>query len=129
MSSHLVNRGSSLSTRKLEQISRRGFLRQLGRCGSIVPASLLLPALRETLSLQRPRTATATGKTGAASTSRASFHFTDVDRKRTRLNSSHVSISYAVFCLKKRNHNERRVRLWTIPSLSSQRPRAAAKIL
>src|SRR5207249_5835580 len=25
------------------------------------------------------------------------------DRKRTRLNSSHVSISYAVFCLKKKN--------------------------
>src|SRR5699024_11659048 len=25
------------------------------------------------------------------------------DRKSTRLNSSHVSISYAVFCLKKRN--------------------------
>src|SRR6266513_5646005 len=24
-----------------------------------------------------------------------------IDRKRTRLNSSHVSISYAVFCLKK----------------------------
>src|SRR5437868_7220837 len=34
-----------------------------------------------------------------------------VDRKSTRLNSSHVSISYAVFCLKKKkkknthNHN------------------------
>src|SRR5699024_11610498 len=27
----------------------------------------------------------------------------DVDRKSTRLNSSHVSISYAVFCLKKKN--------------------------
>src|SRR5690349_23874102 len=26
-----------------------------------------------------------------------------VDRKSTRLNSSHVEISYAVFCLKKRN--------------------------
>src|SRR5207249_12324805 len=26
------------------------------------------------------------------------------DRKSTRLNSSHVSISYAVFCLKKKNH-------------------------
>src|SRR5699024_11299686 len=26
-----------------------------------------------------------------------------LDRKSTRLNSSHVSISYAVFCLKKRN--------------------------
>src|SRR5699024_12806633 len=33
------------------------------------------------------------------------------DRKSTRLNSSHVSISYAVFCLKKKNkskhHNKR----------------------
>src|SRR5699024_11943455 len=28
----------------------------------------------------------------------------DPDRKSTRLNSSHVSISYAVFCLKKKNN-------------------------
>src|SRR5207249_7488718 len=27
------------------------------------------------------------------------------DRKSTRLNSSHVSISYAVFCLKKKNND------------------------
>src|SRR5690242_21431302 len=27
------------------------------------------------------------------------------DRKSTRLNSSHMSISYAVFCLKKKNKN------------------------
>src|SRR5699024_11462924 len=27
------------------------------------------------------------------------------DRKSTRLNSSHVSISYAVFCLKKKRHH------------------------
>src|SRR5690242_21467093 len=27
----------------------------------------------------------------------------DLDRKSTRLNSSHMSISYAVFCLKKKN--------------------------
>src|SRR5699024_11356460 len=27
-----------------------------------------------------------------------------IDRKSTRLNSSHVSISYAVFCLKKKKH-------------------------
>src|SRR5207249_5462804 len=27
-----------------------------------------------------------------------------LDRKSTRLNSSHVSISYAVFCLKKKTH-------------------------
>src|SRR5690625_5780107 len=31
-----------------------------------------------------------------------------IDRKSTRLNSSHVAISYAVFCLKKKNeeHND-----------------------
>src|SRR5690606_39687929 len=29
----------------------------------------------------------------------------DIDRKSTRLNSSHVKISYAVFCLKKKNRN------------------------
>src|SRR5690606_39515982 len=28
------------------------------------------------------------------------------DRKSTRLNSSHVKISYAVFCLKKKNEND-----------------------
>src|SRR5690625_6639196 len=27
-----------------------------------------------------------------------------IDRKSTRLNSSHVAISYAVFCLKKKKH-------------------------
>src|SRR5690554_7680629 len=30
--------------------------------------------------------------------------FNIVDRKSTRLNSSHVRISYAVFCLKKKNN-------------------------
>src|SRR5690606_41720198 len=29
-----------------------------------------------------------------------------LDRKSTRLNSSHVKISYAVFCLKKKNKNK-----------------------
>src|SRR5437667_1134761 len=28
------------------------------------------------------------------------------DRKSTRLNSSHITISYAVFCLKKKNNNK-----------------------
>src|SRR5690349_22488408 len=30
----------------------------------------------------------------------------DADRKSTRLNSSHVEISYAVFCLKKKKNND-----------------------
>src|SRR5437868_8181757 len=31
------------------------------------------------------------------------------DRKSTRLNSSHVSISYAVFCLKKKKKNKKKI--------------------
>src|SRR5437868_9619987 len=34
---------------------------------------------------------------------RSTPHVRRSDRKSTRLNSSHVSISYAVFCLKKKN--------------------------
>src|SRR3712207_8565821 len=30
----------------------------------------------------------------------------EVDRKSTRLNSSHANISYAVFCLKKKNEHQ-----------------------
>src|SRR5947209_11674518 len=32
--------------------------------------------------------------------------FIDLDRKSTRLNSSHANISYAVFCLKKKKKNK-----------------------
>src|SRR5437899_9505044 len=36
---------------------------------------------------------------------RGDFHYwRDGDRKSTRLNSSHLGISYAVFCLKKKSH-------------------------
>src|SRR5690349_514514 len=31
----------------------------------------------------------------------------ELDRKSTRLNSSHVEISYAVFCLKKKNESDK----------------------
>src|SRR5439155_19873881 len=34
------------------------------------------------------------------------------DRKSTRLNSSHVAISYAVFCLKKKRMITRRENMW-----------------
>src|SRR3712207_8022146 len=34
------------------------------------------------------------------------FGMTDLDRKSTRLNSSHAHISYAVFCLKKKKHKQ-----------------------
>src|SRR5437667_2413351 len=35
------------------------------------------------------------------------------DRKSTRLNSSHITISYAVFCLKKKKKKNERTRLHT----------------
>src|SRR5256885_7596146 len=38
-------------------------------------------------------------------TFRAMNSMTSEDRKSTRLNSSHLVISYAVFCLKKKNNN------------------------
>src|SRR2546430_13539879 len=40
-----------------------------------------------------------------------------VDRKSTRLNSSHSQISYAVFCLKKKNNNDTPVCRDTVPEL------------
>src|SRR2546426_9200360 len=36
----------------------------------------------------------------------AAFRFAYTDRKSTRLNSSHLVISYAVFCLKKKKLND-----------------------
>src|SRR3712207_7402169 len=36
---------------------------------------------------------------------RSGTHADSKDRKSTRLNSSHANISYAVFCLKKKNNN------------------------
>src|SRR5437773_7834686 len=47
----------------------------------------------------RPRVAGATASHAAAS----GRHESRQDRKSTRLNSSHITISYAVFCLKKKN--------------------------
>src|SRR5258708_20436330 len=40
-------------------------------------------------------------------------HLVGKDRKSTRLNSSHQIISYAVFCLKKKKHNNDHVLLRT----------------
>src|SRR5207249_7727208 len=45
-----------------------------------------------------------------------------LDRKSTRLNSSHVSISYAVFCLKKKNINKSSTKA-TMVSRATRRPR------
>src|SRR5436305_8027476 len=43
---------------------------------------------------------------GHSSSKRQRGHADQQDRKSTRLNSSHVRISYAVFCLKKKKQKE-----------------------
>src|SRR5256885_7262836 len=42
-----------------------------------------------------------------------------VDRKSTRLNSSHLVISYAVFCLKKKHREHRMTQFNTLTTLAS----------
>src|SRR5690349_22702618 len=52
---------------------------------------------------------------------KAAQRATNTDRKSTRLNSSHVEISYAVFCLKKkkkRNNNNKNKKNLKITTLS-----------
>src|SRR5207237_4408435 len=59
------------------QVSRRDFLHRLGALGSVVPTSVLLPGLRETLALQgSPVSSTRKPRTGPESA--ADFFFTDV---------------------------------------------------
>src|SRR5437667_252974 len=54
------------------------------------------------------------------------FHFASQDRKSTRLNSSHITISYAVFCLKKKTRapswSHSRTGASSVPMQSHLRP-------
>src|SRR5689334_24688366 len=56
---------------------------------------------------QRQARAVARERAAHSRASGAGHH--QIDRKSTRLNSSHSSISYAVFCLKKKKHKLRTV--------------------
>src|SRR5690606_41251096 len=69
--------------------------RSLGRTGPAAEAGT--PPDRVTRQQVPPRMKKASGETEAFPHSGRSL-----DRKSTRLNSSHVKISYAVFCLKKK---------------------------
>src|SRR5689334_24189287 len=56
------------------------------------------------------------------------FGLGDTDRKSTRLNSSHSSISYAVFCLKKKKHQTPGKQSNLHPALSLRSPLSARHI-
>src|SRR5256885_6296107 len=70
------------------------------------PRSTLFPYT----TLFRSRTSRSSGTTGRTPLSRwrysARRSATTSDRKSTRLNSSHLVISYAVFCLKKKKNDK-----------------------
>src|SRR5690625_6689737 len=54
----------------------------------------------------RTRAEPGTARTSWVASPSPSASDTGTDRKSTRLNSSHVAISYAVFCLKKKNTSD-----------------------
>src|SRR3989442_8780106 len=72
------------------------------------PRSTLFPytTLFRSVLDNQPRSATATAETDAKVYFILRDDLLKVDRKSTRLNSSHVRISYAVFCLKKKKTPE-----------------------
>src|SRR5436309_5006978 len=63
-----------------------------------------MPASRPSSSLP-PRPVTVPAQTASGSFSEKEKLFAETDRKSTRLNSSHVKNSYAVFCLKKKRRH------------------------
>src|SRR5690606_39728667 len=73
--------------RRVEQLTEGRLRIRPYSAGELVPAFEVLTAVQN-----------GTVQMGHA----ASYYFKGQDRKSTRLNSSHVKISYAVFCLKKK---------------------------
>src|SRR5699024_12766655 len=81
--------------------------------GSCSPSTSKLPVTTPPSSSPPPRPPPSTSpnrgcsKRLPSSRLRGCVRWTCGDRKSTRLNSSHVSISYAVFCLKQNNNKDR----------------------
>src|SRR5438045_4946411 len=62
-----------------------------------------------------------TASTEAVSSTSQGMTNDEPDRKSTRLNSSHLGISYAVFCLKKKKKNKARTNCHTRPPGNTER--------
>src|SRR5690242_21306859 len=72
------------------------------------PRSTLFPYTTLFRSCTHGGEAAAIGSMTCDGSPTAIFGWACKDRKSTRLNSSHMSISYAVFCLKKKKHQTTR---------------------
>src|SRR5699024_11726851 len=102
----------------LDRLSYICFLRSLPRRpprSTLFPYTTLFrsrdPSFRTTAGRARPPGSAPRRRIGCrAAHRRARTSAVRGDRKSTRLNSSHVSISYAVFCLKKKNNQTQTAR-------------------
>src|SRR3712207_8103412 len=74
---------------------------QMASSLTVQPISVA-PATSAAVMAEMPSRCTSSAPTGVWNASDARIA---ADRKSTRLNSSHANISYAVFCLKKKNIN------------------------
>src|SRR5437870_10410191 len=79
------------------------FRSEIGRNGGAVPqrVEMLMISLQQDIK-------TLGDKLGINAPSQSPQQL-DIDRKSTRLNSSHVAISYAVFCLKKKKKKTKKI--------------------
>src|SRR2546426_3832954 len=79
------------------------------------------PATRPTPSSRRSRSSPTTRRRSTSAPARAACCPT-ADRKSTRLNSSHLVISYAVFCLKKKKNHLHDTRVYARLRLDDKEP-------
>src|SRR5690606_40164294 len=90
----------SFPTRRSSDLGSTGW-----RLTQTLPPSPARPPWRVPSRAQAPGHPSARGGSGGTrSSTRDGSSRQWTDRKSTRLNSSHVKISYAVFCLKKKKH-------------------------
>src|SRR2546422_5814345 len=71
---------------------------------TLFPYTTLFRSHTATASAEASRTSGSPGGNRKSQTGTTSWSRKLIDRKSTRLNSSHGYISYAVFCLKKKKH-------------------------
>src|SRR5256885_6807079 len=103
----LQRRGSSLdmladSDVRVQQLPQTDFLKAVSQLPP--PAQQLLQDMAQAYCAQTELAVSRLSKDAEARC--AQWLLRHADRKSTRLNSSHLVISYAVFCLKKKNHSE-----------------------
>src|SRR5438874_13698328 len=70
------------------------------------PTEIYTLSLHDALPIYRPETHLSDEQQRKSERRPTQHRLAAIDRKSTRLNSSHVEISYAVFCLKKKKKNK-----------------------